>query len=80
MSGGPGGAEAGTLTVMMGGDDITVNRVKPLIECFSTNIVHFGGVGKKNQLFYFFLIFLSVNCPSCSIVLLFFSVSFYNAF
>ena len=46
MSGGPGGAEAGTLTVMMGGNPITVSRVKPLLENFSTNIVHFGDVGK----------------------------------
>lgn len=46
VSGGPGGAEAGTLTVMMGGNPITVSRVKPLLENFSTNIVHFGDVGK----------------------------------
>ena len=45
MSGGPTGAENGTLTVMMGGEEITVNRAKPLIQCFSSKIVHFGAIG-----------------------------------
>jgi 6-phosphogluconate dehydrogenase (decarboxylating) len=47
VSGGPGGAEAGTLTVMMGGNPVTVGRVKPLLQNFSTNIVHFGDIGER---------------------------------
>ena len=50
VSGGPGGAEAGTLTVMMGGNPVTVGRVKPLLENFSTNIIHFGDVGERHFL------------------------------
>ena len=62
MSGGPGGAEAGTLTVMMGGNPVTVGRVKPLLENFSTNIVHFGDIGERcyPELNFVFRRFMSV--------------------
>lgn len=45
VSGGDKGAQAGTLVVMMGGDEEAYKRVKPLIECFSSSITRFGGPG-----------------------------------
>ncbi len=45
VSGGTAGAEAGTLTVMVGGDAGTLHRVRPVLEAFSQRIVHCGRVG-----------------------------------
>lgn len=45
VSGGVKGAEAGTLTVMCGGDAKDIARVKPVIESFGKTIVHCGPVG-----------------------------------
>jgi 3-hydroxyisobutyrate dehydrogenase-like beta-hydroxyacid dehydrogenase len=38
-------AEDGTLSVMVGGDDATFARLKPLIATFATEITHCGAVG-----------------------------------
>ena len=45
VSGGPAGAEAGTLTVMVGGDDATFQRALPVLEAFGTKIRLCGPVG-----------------------------------
>jgi 3-hydroxyisobutyrate dehydrogenase-like beta-hydroxyacid dehydrogenase len=45
VSGGPAGAEAGTLTVMVGGDEATFNRAIPVFEAFGGKIRLCGGVG-----------------------------------
>jgi len=45
VSGGVKGAEAGTLTVMCGGDATDIDRVRPVIEAFGKTIVHCGPVG-----------------------------------
>jgi 3-hydroxyisobutyrate dehydrogenase len=45
VSGGTGGAEAGTLTFMVGGDAADFERAKPILQCMGKNIVHCGGVG-----------------------------------
>jgi 3-hydroxyisobutyrate dehydrogenase len=45
VSGGVKGAEAGTLTVMCGGDAAVLDRVKPVIQAFGKTIVHCGPVG-----------------------------------
>ena len=45
VSGGVGGAEAGQLTIMMGGDDAAVERARPFLEPVSRLIVHAGGPG-----------------------------------
>ncbi len=45
VSGGVVGAEAGTLTVMVGGDAATLERVRPALEAFGKRIVHCGPVG-----------------------------------
>jgi len=45
VSGGTGGAEAGTLTFMVGGDEGLFNRTKPLFQSMGKNIVYCGGSG-----------------------------------
>ena len=45
VSGGVVGAEKGQLTVMVGGDAGTLERVRPALACFGANIVHCGAVG-----------------------------------
>lgn len=45
VSGGVVGAEKGTLTVMVGGDAGTLERVRKVIESFAQKIVHCGPVG-----------------------------------
>lgn len=45
VSGGVGGATAGTLTFMVGGDDAAFERAKPLLQAMGKNIVHAGGAG-----------------------------------
>ena len=50
VSGGVVGAEQGALTVMIGGDEATLERVRPVIECFGKKIVHCGAVGAGDAL------------------------------
>lgn len=45
VSGGDKGAQAGTLVVMLGGDESAYEQVRPLLQCFSSNVVRFGGPG-----------------------------------
>ena len=45
VSGGTGGAIAGTLTFMVGGSDVDLERARPLLEKMGANIFHAGAVG-----------------------------------
>jgi 3-hydroxyisobutyrate dehydrogenase len=45
VSGGTGGAEAGTLTFMVGGTAKDYESARPLLACMGKNIVHCGGSG-----------------------------------
>ncbi len=45
VSGGVGGATAGTLTFMVGGDETAFGRAKPILEKMGKNIFHAGGAG-----------------------------------
>jgi 3-hydroxyisobutyrate dehydrogenase len=45
VSGGVGGATAGTLTFMVGGDEAAFASGKPLLEAMGKRIVHCGGAG-----------------------------------
>jgi 3-hydroxyisobutyrate dehydrogenase-like beta-hydroxyacid dehydrogenase len=38
-------ADAGTLLAFIGGDEAVVERLSPVLSCFSADIVHAGGVG-----------------------------------
>jgi 3-hydroxyisobutyrate dehydrogenase len=45
VSGGPMGAEAATLTVMVGGDAATFDQVRPVFEAVGRLVAHVGGPG-----------------------------------
>ena len=45
VSGGVGGAEAGTLTFIVGGEGEAFGQVQPLLESMGKNIFHAGGAG-----------------------------------
>lgn len=45
VSGGVGGAAAGTLTFMCGGTEAAFNRAKPILEAMGKNIFHAGDAG-----------------------------------
>jgi len=45
VSGGPGGAEAGTLTVMVGGERAAFDQALPIFQAFGKNIHHVGPSG-----------------------------------
>jgi 2-hydroxymethylglutarate dehydrogenase len=45
VSGGTAGAEAATLSVMVGGDKATFDKVKPYLDMIGQNIFHLGDVG-----------------------------------
>jgi 3-hydroxyisobutyrate dehydrogenase-like beta-hydroxyacid dehydrogenase len=51
VSGGPEGAEQGTLTVMCGGPADLFERARPLFECFGSTILHMGphGTGQSTK-------------------------------
>jgi 3-hydroxyisobutyrate dehydrogenase len=50
VSGGTNGAEAGTLTVMVGGDAETFARARPVLAAFGRRIEHVGPVGAGDAL------------------------------
>jgi len=45
VSGGVGGAEAGTLTFMVGGSTAAFERARSLLQCMGKNLVHCGALG-----------------------------------
>ncbi|MEM7346430.1 MAG: NAD(P)-dependent oxidoreductase, partial [Chloroflexota bacterium] len=45
VTGGRVGAEAGTLTILVGADEATLAEARPVLESYSQNIIHFGPVG-----------------------------------
>jgi 3-hydroxyisobutyrate dehydrogenase len=45
VSGGSEGAEHGTLTVMVGGDEADVAAVRPLLDVLGSTVTHVGGLG-----------------------------------
>jgi len=49
VTGGPAGARAGTLAVMVGGAEAAVERCRGPFSCFSDRLVHFGPVGSATR-------------------------------
>ena len=45
VSGGTYGASAGTLAVMVGGDEAVYNRIKPTLDAIGSNVVYCGSIG-----------------------------------
>jgi 3-hydroxyisobutyrate dehydrogenase-like beta-hydroxyacid dehydrogenase len=46
----PQNARAGTLNLLVGGDPNLLERVRPLLDTFSENITHIGGVGAGHRM------------------------------
>ena len=46
----PAEAEAGTLDTMVGADDATFAKVKPVLDCWAGNVVHLGPVGLGHKM------------------------------
>jgi 3-hydroxyisobutyrate dehydrogenase-like beta-hydroxyacid dehydrogenase len=49
VSGGPAGAEAGRLTLMVSGPDAALERVRPLLEAFAGNMFVVGSAAGQGQ-------------------------------
>lgn len=49
LTGGSEGAEAGTLVVMVGGDAAVLERMRPVLEPFSSRISYFGATGNGQR-------------------------------
>ena len=45
VSGGVGGAETGTLSIMVGGDALVFEKCRPLLACLGKTLVHIGASG-----------------------------------
>jgi 3-hydroxyisobutyrate dehydrogenase-like beta-hydroxyacid dehydrogenase len=45
ISGGVDGAASGTLTVMAGGDAVTLDEVRPFLACIANQVIHVGATG-----------------------------------
>ncbi len=45
VSGGVGGAQAGTLTFMVGGSEKAFKRAEPILSCMGKAVIHAGGAG-----------------------------------
>lgn len=50
VSGGSAGAQKGTLTIMVGGDEESFNKVLPVLNCIGTKVFHVGNVGAGDTL------------------------------
>ena len=50
VSGGVTGARAATLAIMVGGDAVILDRVRPVLKCIGPNISHIGPAGAGNTL------------------------------
>jgi 3-hydroxyisobutyrate dehydrogenase len=61
VSGGTNGAEAGTLTVMVGAEAATFARARPVLEAFGRRIEHVGPVGAGDALKAVNQAFLALN-------------------
>lgn len=48
VSGGPAGAAAGTMTMVIGGDEVALAKASPVLEAMSATQVHVGAVGAGN--------------------------------
>lgn len=45
VSGGPAGADAGTIAIMVGAEPAQFDRVEPVLRAISPNVFHAGGIG-----------------------------------
>lgn len=70
VSGGPGGASAGTLSIMVGGSPEVLEKVKPVLSAFSQNVTYFGpsGSGQMAKLVNNMIVAINIASMSESLV------------
>lgn len=66
VSGGVAGAEAGTLTIMVGGKKETLEKAMPVLECVGKKINHVGEVGAGDTVKLVNNLLLGVNMVACA--------------
>lgn len=66
VSGGVAGAEAGTLTIMVGGQAEDLERAKPLLNTLGKKIFHVGGQGTGQAIKLVNNLLLGVNMAACA--------------
>ncbi|MGF1667728.1 MAG: NAD(P)-dependent oxidoreductase [Acidimicrobiia bacterium] len=71
VSGGSEGASKGTLSIMVGGSHVDVQRAHPYLEAYGTTITHVGGVGSGQAVKLVNQILVVVNQLAASEALLF---------
>ncbi len=71
VSGGSEGAERGTLSIMVGGEEADVERARPYMEAFGTTVTHVGPVGSGQKVKIVNQILVVVNQLAVSEALLF---------
>ncbi len=49
VTGGTEGASAGKLTILVGGEEVALRRVSPILEVFGKDIFHFGETGRGQE-------------------------------
>ncbi len=71
VSGGPKGASAGTLSVMVGGSPETLEQVKPVLSAFSKRVTYFGpsGSGQTAKLINNMMVAINLAAMSESLIL-----------
>jgi 3-hydroxyisobutyrate dehydrogenase len=66
VSGGSAGAQKGTLTIMVGGDEESFNKVLPVLNCIGKKVFHVGDVGAGDTLKLVNNLLLGVNMVAAS--------------
>ncbi len=65
VSGGPAGAEAGTLTIMAGGEAADFARAEPVFAAMGSTITHVGGPGAGQTVKLCNQVMVAINLQSC---------------
>lgn len=66
VSGGVAGAEAGTLTIMVGGNKEVLEKVKPVLGCIGKKINHVGSIGAGDTVKLVNNLLLGINMVACA--------------
>jgi len=66
VSGGLAGAQKGTLTIMVGGDEETFNKALPVLNCIGTKVSHIGEVGSGDTIKLVNNLLLGINMVAVS--------------
>ncbi len=66
VSGGVAGAQKGTLTIMVGGDEEAFNKALPVLNCIGTKVFHVGDIGAGDTIKLVNNLLLGINMAAVS--------------